>query len=154
MPALATESVERTVAASGTVRIAGGGHVALITRLQPGYLLVTERGTQMPATRAVMIKEVEAELAVAAPVTVFIDVRASDRMDTAGREEWAAFGKRHRPKFKRVVVLVRSKLLEMAFSIMGMFVGGGMIRMVSTEEDMLTEIRRDVPKFRTLPAAS
>jgi hypothetical protein len=33
-----------------------------------------------------------------------------------------------------------------------MFVGGGMIRMVSTEGDMIAEIRRDVPTFTVLPS--
>jgi hypothetical protein len=152
MPELTTELVQRTVHASGAVRIEGGGHTALVTHLKAGYLLVTERGTQNPGTRALIVKEVEAEIAASPPVTVFIDVRASDRMDAAGREEWANFGKRHKPKFKRVVVLVRSKLLEMAFSVMGMFVGGGVIRMVSSEGDMIAEIRRDVPTFTVLPS--
>jgi hypothetical protein len=151
MPELATDQVEQTLLGHGAVRIAGSGHVAVIARLKPGHLLVTERGTQTRATRAAMIKEVEAEIAATnALVTVFIDVRASDRMDAGGREEWAAFGTRKKAHFKRVVVLVRSKLLEMAFSVMGMFVGGGMIQMVSSEDDLVAEIRRDVPNFKGL----
>jgi hypothetical protein len=47
---------------------------------------------------------------------------------------------------------MRSKLLEMAFSVMGMFVGGGMIRMVSSEDELVAEIRRDLPNFRALPS--
>jgi hypothetical protein len=39
----------------------------------------------------------------------------------------------------------------MAFSVMGMFVGGGVIRVVAAEDELLAEIRRDVPSFKTLP---
>jgi hypothetical protein len=133
------------------VRITGGNHVATVTRLKPGFLLVRERGTQTPETRAAMIREVEAEMDRVSPVTVFVDLRGSVRMDAAGRDAWGAFGKRRRKDVGRVVVLVRSKLLEMVFSVMGMFLGGGLIRMVASEREMLLEIQREVPTVRELP---
>jgi hypothetical protein len=142
---------ERASISDGIVRIAGPGHVALVTRLKPGWLLVTERGTQTTATRVALIREVEAEMSVAAPVTIYVDIRNANRMDAEGRDAWGAFGKRRRNDVRKVVVLVRSKLLEMAFSVMGMFVGGGVIRVVASEDELLAEIRRDVPSFKTLP---
>jgi hypothetical protein len=154
MPELVTTATAtRTLAGEDRVRITGGGHVALFTRLAPGMLLVTERGTQTPETRALMIREVEAEISASAPVpvAVFIDVRASSRMDAGGREEWSNFGKRRKNELQGVVVLVQSKLLEMAFSIMAMFLGGGAIRIVSSEDQFLNEIRQKGPRLRTLP---
>jgi hypothetical protein len=154
MPEVATVGVQRTVLADGKVKIAGAGYVGLITHLKPGCLLVAERGTQTRETRAALINEVEAEMAAQSPITIFIDTRATSRMDSVGRDEWSAFGKRHRADLQRVVVLVTSKLLEMAFSVMGMFLGGGMIRVLSSERDMIREIQREVPTFRDLPTIS
>jgi hypothetical protein len=156
MPELSTEIATRTVLGGGVVKIAGGGHVALITRLASGCLLVTESGTQTAETRRAMIREIEAEIAATSPVpvTVFVDVRAGTRMDAAGRDEWSNFGKRREGPIDRVVVLVRSKLLEMAFSLISMFVGGGVIRVVAGEDALLAEIRRRVPTFRALPTAN
>jgi hypothetical protein len=101
-----------------------------------------------------MIRELEAEMDANAPVSVFVDVRASDRMDSAGREEWSTFGKRRRNELQSVLVLVRSKLLEMAFSVMSMFLGGDLIRIVASEEPFLTEIRKKAPTLRSLPTAT
>jgi hypothetical protein len=156
MPELSAEVAVRTVVGGGAVKITGGGHVALITRLAPGCLLVTESGAQMPETRRAMIREIEAEIAASSPipVNVFVDVRAGSRMDAAGREEWSSFGKRRQGQIDRVVVLVRSKLLEMAFSLISMFVGGGVIHVVAGEDHLLAEIRRRVPTFKGLPTVN
>jgi hypothetical protein len=144
-------AVDRASISDGGVRITGPGHIALVTRLKPGWLLVTERGAQTPATRAALIREVESEMKVAAPVTIYVDIRNANRMDAEGRDAWGQFGKRRRGDVRKVIVLVRSKLVEMAFSVMGMFVGGGVIRVVAREDELLAEIRRDVPSFKTLP---
>jgi hypothetical protein len=151
MPDFATDGVTRTVTNDGRVRIASGLHVALIARLAPGVLLVSERGTQRPETRAAMIRELEAEIAAIRPISVFIDARASDRMDAGGRDEWSAFGKRHKSEIQGVTVLVRSKLLEMAFSVMSMFLGGEAIRIVASEDVFLAEIQKKAPFVKGLP---
>jgi hypothetical protein len=95
--------------------------------------------------------QLESEIAVRSPTKFFVDARASARLDAKGRDEWSAFGKQHRPQVERVVVLVRSKLLEMAFGITGMAVGGRIIRMVASEGKLLEEVRRFDSSFRSLP---
>jgi hypothetical protein len=145
------EGVERVILKDGAVKLSAGRNTILVTRLKAGCLLITESGTQTAPMRAAVMKEVEDEIVRKSPISVFLDVRGSDRMDSAGREEWGAFGKRRQKQIARVVVLVRSKLLEMAFSVMGMFVGGGVIRMVASEQQMVEEIRREVRTFTVLP---
>jgi hypothetical protein len=145
-------SINKTVMTDGSVRIEGGGHVAVVTRLRPGSLLIVEEGTQNPETRALMMREVDRELASGAPISVFVDLRGSNRLDAEGRDAWSEYGKRRKSSIRRVVLLVRSKLLEMAFSLVGLFVGGGLIRVVSREADLVDAIREEVPSFRGLPS--
>lgn len=140
----------RTQLAETLVRITNGEHTAIVARLKPGVVLVTEQGLQTADARALILREIEAELARASPAAVFIDIRKGQRLDAAGRDEWAAFGKRERERLRRVVVLVNSSILEMAFSLMALALGGGLVRVLSKEADMVAEIRGEVPTFRGL----
>ncbi len=48
-------------------------------------------------------------------------------------------------------VLVRSKLVEMAMSVVGMLVGGGIIKMYSRPQTFLDLLRQTAPKVTKLP---
>jgi len=48
-------------------------------------------------------------------------------------------------------VLVRSKLIEMAMSVVAMLVGGGVIKMYSRPQTFLDLVRQTAPKIVKLP---
>lgn len=147
-----TDDVERTVLSDGTIRLTTAGHAVFLQRLRPGVLLLATQGTEASRTRGALMRELESEIAASGPIALFADMRGSTRVDAAGRDEWAAFGKKHRTDLRRVVMLMQSRLVEMAISVLGLFVGGGLVKTVSDERAFAEAIAQDVPGFNRLPS--
>lgn len=144
--------MERTVLADGTVRLSSGTHVTAYRRLAPGAFFLRVEGSEVAETRAALRAELEREIATTGSLAIYVDMRAAGRVDAGGRDEWGEFGKAHRAQVQRVVMLVSSRLIEMAMSVLGMFVGGGLVRTMSSETEFEREVARHHPGF-VLPRA-
>ncbi|MES1175632.1 MAG: hypothetical protein ABUL62_15030 [Myxococcales bacterium] len=126
--------------------------VAVIT---PGVVLVSASGEVLDATdtsiEAAVLAELDRELERASTLTLFVDLRQSPRMPAPSRNLIAEWTRRHRVRLLPSHVLVRSKLLEMAFSIIMMLVGSGVFNIHTSAEDFLRLVRKVAPKLAELP---
>jgi hypothetical protein len=99
-----------------------------------------------------MLHELEVELRRAGALTVFADLREASRMPAESREVVTAWMQANRQQLKCSHVLVSSKLLEMAMSIIGMLVGGGLLKVYSQPKAFLEAVRAAAPDLLALPA--
>jgi len=127
-----------------------------IAALKPGFVLVTALGealteSDMRAEQG-MIAELDRELERAGQLTVFADLRESRRMPAKSRDMLAAWVRRHQVRLNTSHVLVRSKIMEMAMSVVAMLVGGGMVKVYSNADVFLALVRKVAPTLTELPS--
>jgi hypothetical protein len=158
MPALDPSPVatSRQVQPDGTVLIAGPSIRFRVQVLKPGFLLLTAAGGRS-SNRAdaqaeqIMLKELDRELKSAGALTVFADLRKTLRMSSESRDVASSWMRENRERLKGSHVLVGSKLLEMALSIVGMLVGGGILKVYSQPRAFLDLVREVAPELLELP---
>ena len=142
--------VTRRIRADGSVELIAPGARALITRLAPGVLLLLQNGQNDEVTLS-LFGELTAEIRQAGSLTVFADARTTKRLAPEVRDKALAWAKEHRPHLRTTTVLVASKLMDMALSVLAMLIGGGLIKIVSTLPDFENRIRAHAPNFQRLP---
>ena len=84
-------------------------------------------------------------------LTTFVNLSAQTGQASNAREWWADWVKSHRPQLGGTHMFVRSKIMEMAISVLGMIIGGGLIKAHSNEASFVAAITAHVPGFRRLP---
>lgn len=145
----------RQVLPSGAILLSGPSLRVRIAVLRPGFLLITTVGSATePRDRDVelaMLREFEIEIERAAMLTTFLDLRETSRMNGDSREMVATWMRKHKPQLNPGHILLRSKLMEMAISILGMLTGGGMINTYSKPQAFLDVVRAVAPRITALP---
>jgi hypothetical protein len=123
--------------------------------LKPGVVLLTAQGEALTErdVRAEqgITAELDRELERASQLTVFADLRESPRMPAKTRHMMAQWMRRHQARLNTSHVLVHSKLMELAMSVVAMLVGGGMIKVYSKADAFLAAVRKAAPKLSELP---
>ena len=146
----------RHVLPDGAVLITGAGIRFRTEVLKPGLVLITASGGRTrsdydgPAESA-LLHELDLELLRSGELTIFADVRDASRMEASARELAIAWIRDNRSHLKASHVLVRSKLLEMAVSIIGMLVGGDFVTLYSQPKAFLELVRGLAPSVIELP---
>ena len=161
MPALTEqEPIERVreVLPDGSVLLMGRNIRFRVTVLKPGFVsMIAKGGAHGPedvvAERA-MLRELELELERSGMLTTFIDLREAMGMGSDSRDTIVAWMRKHQKRMNASHVLVRSKLMEMAATLVAMLVGGGIIRVYSRPETFLDLLRQTSPKITKLPSIS
>jgi hypothetical protein len=118
--------------------------------LAPGVLLLTQVGSSDAVTLA-SFDELTDEIRRAGSLTVFADARATKRMSSELRDAAVTWATEHRSRLRTTTVLVGSKLMDMALSVLAMLVGGGLIKIVSELTSFENRIRQHAPNFPGLP---
>jgi hypothetical protein len=70
---------------------------------------------------------------------------------SVAREWWAEWVKQNRPQLTATHMLIRSRMMDMAISVLVMVIGSEMIRTHSTRSTFEAAISERVPGFRSLP---
>ena len=126
-----------------------------VANLKPGFILITiAGGAKLPGDRAVedaLFREFEIELERSGMLTVFADIRETTRMAGESRELTTNWMRKYRAQLNPAHTLFRSKLMEMAMSLIAMVVGGGMINTYSKPQAFLEAIRAVAPRITALP---
>lgn len=143
--------VTRTTLADGSIELGAPDARLRLTRLRPGIVLLVQLGNDDDMTRA-LLGEFEEEIKRAGSLTVFADVRHIRRMSPEVRDYTLSWGRRNRSEVELATILVGSKLVGMAMSILAMLLGGGLIKIVSDVRTFEELVRRKVPEFGGLPA--
>lgn len=145
----------RRVQSDGAVLFCGCNLFVRVEVLKPGVVLATARGEVLVdddvRTEAALLAEFDRELERAGSFTMFADLRESARMPSASRQRIAQWTRRHQARLLPSHVLVRSKLLEMALSVITMLVGSGLFKMHTNPETFLALVKKTAPKLNALP---
>ena len=72
-------------------------------------------------------------------------------MPAESREKIALWMRRHQARLLPSNVLVGSKLLEMALTVIAMLVGGGLLKIHSRPQSFLDLVKKASPKLTELP---
>jgi hypothetical protein len=141
--------------ADGSIVFFGTTLRVRVAALKPGFVLVTAQGEALTErdlrAEQAMTAELDRELERAGQLTVFVDLRESPRMPAKSRDLIAKWMRRHQVRLNTSHVLVHSKIMEMAISIVAMLVGGGMIKVYSKADVFLALLRKVAPKLTDLP---
>jgi hypothetical protein len=142
--------VARTVLPDGSVELSAPEARLRLTRLKPGVILLTQLGNDDDMTRAVF-PEFSNEIKRHGPLTVFADVRGIRRMSSEIRDFSLSWGRQNRDEIEGATILVGSKIVDMAMSILAMLLGGGLIKVMSDVPTFEELIRKVSPAFARLP---
>jgi hypothetical protein len=141
----------------GSVLFCGSNLFVRFSVLKPGVVLATARGEVIDnddvRAEAALLAECDQELERAGTFMMLADLRESPRMPSASRERIAQWTRRHQARLLPSHLLVRSKLLEMALSIITMLVGSGLFKVHTNPQTFLALVRQVAPKLRELPRA-
>jgi|GEM_PF-955436 len=145
----------RRVQPDGALLFSGPNLRVRFTVLKPGVVLTSGHGAVVDAedvsAEAALLAELERELEQAGTLTVFADLRNSPRLPAASREKIEQWARSHQARLLPSHVLVRSKILEMAVSIIAMLVGGGLIKIHSSPQKFLALLKQVAPTMTELP---
>lgn len=115
---------------------------------KPGVVVIGASGMGDPLVDDAVFAMLEEEVRCCSPIKIFADLTAQTRTAGDAREKASAWARRHRQDVAATHLLVRSKLVEMAFSVIGMLVGGH-FKLYSSEDDFYSILRAEVPGFKT-----
>jgi hypothetical protein len=145
----------RRVQADGAVLFVGPNLRVRIAVLKSGFVLASAQGEvvglQDVSAEAAMLAELERELERAGTLTLFADLRQSPRLPAASREKLAQWARRHEGRLLPSHVLVQSKLIEMAMSLITMLVGGGVFEIHTRPQAFLDLVKKVSPTLVELP---
>lgn len=139
----------------GAVLFVGPNLRVRVAVLKPGVVLASAHGevigSEDSSVEAAVLAELEVELARAGTLTLFADLRQSPRLPAASREKLAQRARRHKGRLLSHV-LVQSKLLEMAMSLITMLVGGDMLETHTRPQAFLALVKKVAPTLTKLPS--
>lgn len=145
----------REVLPDGSVLITGRNIRFRVVVLKPGFILMIAKGGanggEDSAAELALLRELDLELERSGMLTMFADLRETTRMGGESRDTTVAWMRQRQSRFNASHVLVRSKLMEMAISIVAMLVGGGLIKVYSRPQTFLELLRHTDPKLTKLP---
>jgi hypothetical protein len=145
----------RRVQPDGSVLFCGSNLRIRVAILKPGFVLASARGELADAEDARaeegVLAELDREFERAGTLTLFADLRESARIPAVSRDKMAKWLRRHHARLLPSHVLVRSKLVEMALSIITMLVGSGLFKIYSNHEAFLGLVKKVAPKLTELP---
>jgi len=141
---------QRSVLADGSLCFRTSKFTEVITPLAPCRVLVTGFGYNDGRCAPLVTEELGRAIPEGGKLVAFVNLAAQTGQASGGREWWAAWVKANRPRLEGTHMLVRNRMMEMAISVLGMLVGGG-IKSYSTVAAFEAAIREQVPRFRELP---
>jgi hypothetical protein len=145
----------RRIQADGSVLLHGPNLRVRVAVLKAGVVLATAHGEVLDEkdvrVEAAVLAELESEIDRAGTLTLFADLRQSPRVPSLSREKIAEWTRRHRARLLPSHVLVRSKLMEMAVSIVSMLIGQTVFEVYTRPAAFLASIKKVAPMLTELP---
>lgn len=136
--------------ADGMKVFSSGGFREGYVRITKGVGLLLPHGTETAQVRRAVMQALDRDFPADQPLHLFNDLRGISRIANDSREEWGVWTKRRRSELVNTPILVNSKLIEMALSVMNMVMRGGM-HSYSSESAFIEAIAKHSPSFRKLP---
>ena len=124
----------------------------VISQLAPGSVLVTGIGYNSGQCAPLVTAELSRAIPVGGKLSAFVNLSGQTGQASIAREWWADWVKQNRPQLNTAHMFVRSRMMDMAISVLVMIIGSEMIRTHSTLTTFEAAIAERVPGFRSLPA--
>jgi hypothetical protein len=141
--------------ADGSVVFVGPHLRVRVAVLKPGVVLASAHGEVVGphdvSVETALLAELELELQRAGSLTLFADLRQSPRVPAASRDRLAQWARRHQGRLLPSHVLVQSKLLEMAMSLITMLVGSSVFEVHTRPQAFLALVQAVAPNLSKLP---
>lgn len=141
--------------ADGSVVLVGPNLRVRVAVLKPGVVLASAHGEVVGphdvGAEMAVLAELELELERAGTLTLFADLRQSPRLPAASRDRLAEWARRHHGRLLPSHVLVQSKLLEMAMSLITMLVGSRVFEIHTRPQAFLAMVQAVAPNLSKLP---
>lgn len=141
----------RSVLADGSRCFRTSKFTQVITALAPGSLLVTGIGYNSGECAPLVTAELSRAIPSGGKLSAFVNLSEQSGQASIAREWWADWVKQHRPELTTTHMFIRSKMMDMAVSVLVMLIGSEMIRTHSTRSTFEAAIAERVRGFRTLP---
>lgn len=142
--------MSREVLGEGTIVYAGPGGRAVVQRLAPGVLLMTALGDFAVPLEDGLMRDFDREIEEHGSLVLCLNLLDRKAISAGSRKPWTDWATKNRGKI-RVHVLMRSKLVGMAISVMAMLAGGIPVTTYSEVAEFEEAIARLVPGLRRLP---
>lgn len=149
--ALAESVTQRSVLADGSLYFRTSKFTQVVTRLAPGRMLVTGIGYNDGRCAPLITEEMSRSVPAGGKLFPFVNLSAQTGQASEAREWWAEWVKANRAQLDCTHMLVQSRMMDMAISVLGMLIGGG-IKAHSQRASFEAAITAAVPGFRHLPA--
>jgi hypothetical protein len=147
----AEKGTERTVLKDGSLCYRTSKFTTVITRLAPGFVLVTGLGYNDGHSAPLITAEMTLAIPEQGKLVAFVNLAGETGQASVARDWWAAWVKHNRPRLGSTHILVRSKVMDMAISVLGMIIGGGNVKAYSNVASFEAMIKEHVPAFVRLP---
>jgi hypothetical protein len=147
---LAETITQRGTLTDGSLCFRTSKFTQVVTRLAPARVLVAGIGYNDGRCAPLITEELDRVIARDGKLTAFVDLSRQTGQASIGREWWAEWAKKNRPTLLGTHMLVKNRLMDMAISVLGMLVGGG-IHTYSTTAAFEAAVAKEVPGFRNLP---
>ena len=114
---------------------------------KPGVVVIGAGGPGDTVLDDAVFAMLEEEIRRSSPLKIFADLASQTRVAGETREKASAWAKGHRQHIAATHLLVRSRIVEMAFSVIGMLVGGH-FKFYSNEVEFYSVLRAEVPGLK------
>lgn len=142
--------MSREVLGDGTIVYGGAAGRGVVQRLAPGVLLFTALGDfDVPLAEGPMA-DFDREIEEHGSLVLCLNLLERKAIASGSRKPWTEWAAKHRGKI-HAHLLMRSKLVGMAISVMAMLAGGIPLTCYSELADFEEAIARLVPGMRRLP---
>jgi len=141
----------RSVLADGSQCFRVSKFTQVFTPLAPGSVLVTGIGYNSGECAPLVTAELSYAIPALGKLSAFVNLAGQTGQSSIAREWWANWAKQNRERLTTTHMFIRSKMMDMAISVLVMIIGSEMIRTHSSRTTFEAAIAERVPGFRALP---
>jgi hypothetical protein len=147
----AEATTRRSVLADGSHCFRTSKFTQVVSALGPGAMLVTGIGYNSGQCAPLVTAELTRAMPAGGQLSAFVNLSEQTGQASIAREWWADWAKQHRSQLTTTHMFIRSKMMDMAISVLVMLVGSEMIRTHSNRTTFEAAIAERVRGFRALP---
>lgn len=141
----------RSVLADGSQCLRVSKFTQVISPLAPGSILVTGIGYNSGECAPLVTAELSRAIPAGGRLSAFVNLSEQTGQASIAREWWADWAKSNRPQLTTTHMFIRSKMMDMAISVLVMIIGSEMVRTHSSRTAFEAAIAERVQGFRGLP---
>jgi hypothetical protein len=118
-----------------------------VRRLKAGVVMQVYKGRVSKQFYDEIVGEHDRELASAGRLRMIADTSELRGVDTGYRDSWTAWLKKNRPLVDPIIMLVNSRLVAMAASVVNLALGGNLLNVYSNRPDFDAAVSAVVPDW-------